>query len=171
MYQRVKLVNIDKMEDEKFLKLEIQRFEQKIFALALWLIGGDKNKAYNIAVDSFAEALRLYSVSETEGVLLTNLTSATIRRSQGVEVMPSFDESDFMDLPAGKRKSLSLVASALHLLPFEIKALLLLRVQLHLPYKIIADVIKISESDVRSQMGQANIKFREKIEEVMLGGG
>jgi hypothetical protein len=32
------------MEDEKFLKLQIQRFEQKIFALALWLIGGDKNK-------------------------------------------------------------------------------------------------------------------------------
>jgi len=165
------LVNIDGMEDEKFLKLQIQHFEQKTFALALWLIGGDKNKAYDIAVDSFVEALRVYSTNESESVFVTNLVNATIKRSQGIEVMPSFDESDFSDLPAGKRKSLPMVARALHLLPFETKSLLLLRVQLHLSYKIIADVFKISESDARSQMGQANIKFREKIEEVMVGGG
>jgi len=138
-----KLVNIDAMEDEKFLKLQIQSFEQKIFALALWLIGGDKNKAYDIAVASFVEALRLFSVNETEDIFITNLTGATIKRSQGVEVMPSFDESDFMDLPAGKRKSLSLVARALHLLPFETKTLLLLRVQLHLPYRSIAAIFQI----------------------------
>lgn len=171
MCQWEKLVNIDGMEDEKFLKLQIQHFEQKTFALALWLIGGDKNKAYDIAVDSFVEALRVYSTNESESVFVTNLVNATIKRSQGIEVMPSFDESDFSDLPAGKRKSLPMVARALHLLPFETKSLLLLRVQLHLSYKIIADVFKISESDARSQMGQANIKFREKIEEVMVGGG
>jgi len=66
------------MEDEKFLKLQIQRFEQKIFALALWLIGGDKNKAYNIAVAGFVEALRSFSVNETEDVFLINLAGATI---------------------------------------------------------------------------------------------
>jgi len=109
--------------------------------------------------------------SFTEDIFVTNLVNATIKRSQGIEVMPSFDESDFSDLPAGKRKSLSMVARALHLLPFETKALLLLRVQLHISYKIIADVFEISESDARSQLGQANIKFREKIEEVMVGGG
>ena len=165
------MVIIDKMEDEKFLKLQIQRFEQKIFALALWLIGGDKNKAYGIAVASFVDALRVYSTNETEGIFVTNLVNATIKRSQGIEVMPSFDEADFADLPAGKRQSLSLVARALHLLPFETKALLLLRVQLHLSYKIIGDIFQIAESDARSQMGQANIQFREKIEEVMVGGG
>jgi len=166
-----KLVNIDGMEDEKFLKLQIQRFEQKTFALALWLIGGDKNKAYDIAVDSFVDALRAYSTDETEDVFVTNLINATIQKSQGIEIMPSFDESDFSDLPAGKRKSLSIIARALHLLPFETKALLLVRVQLHLSYKIIADIFEIPETDARSQMGQANIKFREKIEEVMVGGG
>jgi len=159
------------MEDEKFLKLQIQHFEQKTFALALWLIGGDKNKAYDIAVASFVDALRVYSTSEAEGVFITNLVNATIKRSEGIEIMPSFDEADFSDLPAGKRKSLSMVARALHLLPFETKALLLLRVQLHLSYQIIADVFGTSETDARSQMGQANIKFREKIEEVMVGGG
>ena len=64
-----------------------------------------------------------------------------------------------------------MIARALHLLPFETKTLLLLRVQLHISYKIIADVFEISETDARSQLGQANIKFREKIEEVMVGGG
>jgi len=165
------LVNIDAMEDEKILKFQIQRFQQRIFALALWLIGGDKNKAYDISVASFAEALRVFSSNESEDILLNKLASATIKRSQGVEVMPSFDESDFLDLPAGKRKSLSLVARALQLLPFETKTLLLLRVQLHLPYKGIAAIFQISESDARSQMGQAQMKFREKIEEVMIGGG
>ena len=165
------MVSIDEMEEEKFLKLQIQRFKQKTFALALWLIGGNKNKAYDIAVASFVEALRSFSSKESESVFLTNLVSATIKRSQGIEAMPSFDESDFTDLPAGKRKSLSLIARALNLLPFETKSLLLLRVQLHLPYSIIANIFQLSESDARSQMGQANIKFREKIEEVMLGGG
>jgi len=165
------LVNIDEMEDEKFLKLQIQSFEQKTFALALWLIGGDKNKAYDIAVASFVDALRVYSTNETEGVFITNLFGATIKRSQDIEVMPSFDEADFMDLPAGKRKTLSMIARALHLLPFETKALLLLRVQLHVSYKNIGDIFQIAESDARSQMGQAHMKFREKIEEVMVGGG
>ena len=55
------MVSIDEMEDEKFLKLQIQRFKQKTFALALWLIGGNKNKAYDIAVASFVEALRSFS--------------------------------------------------------------------------------------------------------------
>jgi len=159
------------MEDEKYLKLQIQHYEQKTFALALWLIGGDKNKAYDVAVASFAEALRVYSTKETEDIFVTNLVNATIKRSRGIEVMPSFDEADFSNLPAGKRKSLAMIASALHLLPFETKALLLLRVQLHLSYKIIANVFGISESDAKSQLGQANIQFREKIEEVMVGGG
>jgi len=168
--QCAKLVNIDKMEDEKFLKLQIQHFEQKIFALALWLIGGNKDKAYDIAVASFVDALRVYSTKETEDIFIANLVNATIKRSQGIEVMPSFDETDFSDLPAGKQKSLSMVARALHLLPFETKTLLLLRSQLHLSYKVIAGVFKISETDARSQMGKANIMFREKIEEVMVGG-
>ena len=85
--------------------------------------------------------------------------------------MPSFDEKDFMDLPAGKRKSLSLVARALHLLPFEAKTLLLLRVQMHLTFASIAAVFNIPENEIRAQLGQANAKFREKVEEVMLGGG
>jgi len=159
------------VEDEKFLKLQIQSFEQKIFALALWLIGGNKNKAYDIATASFVEALRVFSTKESEGVFLANVVNATIKRSQDVEAMPVFDESDFMDLPAGKRKTLALVARALHLLPFETKTLLLLRVQLHLSYQVIGNIYQITESDARSQMGQVQIKFREKIEEVMVGGG
>ena len=96
---------------------------------------------------------------------------AAVRKSVDVKVIPNFDESELKDRPPGKQKSLSLVGRSLHLLPFEIKTLLLLRDQLHLPYKGIAAIFNVSESDARAQMAQAQVKFREKIEEVMSGGG
>jgi DNA-directed RNA polymerase specialized sigma24 family protein len=57
------------------------------------------------------------------------------------------------------------------MLPFATKALLLLRDQLHLPYKDIADIFHTSESDARAQTAQAQMRFREKIEEILSGGG
>jgi len=158
------------MEDEKVLKFRIERHQQKIFALVLYLIGGDKNKAYDIAVASFVEAIRLTPNFDLEETFLTKLANAAIIKSQGVKVIPTFDESDFKDLPTGKQKSLSLVGRALHLLPFETKSLLLLRDQLHLPYKCIADIFKISESDARAQMSQVQLQFRDKIAEVLSSG-
>lgn len=159
------------MEDEGAWKILIESYQQKIFALVFCLVGRDLNKAYDISTSCFVESIRAALPEESEDVFLTRLTNTVIQRCSEVKVNPSFDESEFKDLPLGKQKSLCLVGRALHLLPFEVKTLLLLREQLHLPYKYIAAVFQISEGEARPQVAKAQLKFREKIEEVLGGGG
>ena len=60
------------MEDEGALKGQIEHYQKRIFALVFCLIGRDRDKAYDIAVDSFVEAIRLTSDFEKEEGFLKN---------------------------------------------------------------------------------------------------
>ena len=60
-----------------------------------------------------------------------------------------------------------MVRKALYSLPFDTKALLLLRDQLHLSYKGIAAVLHVPESKAKIRTTQARSELRQKIEEVL----
>ena len=57
-------------QDAEGLKLLISRYQQRVFALVLYLIGGDRDKAYDITASSFAEAFTITSLLEKEGVII-----------------------------------------------------------------------------------------------------
>ena len=158
------------MGNEGAWKTLIERYQQRIFALVFCLVGRDLDKAYDISAASFVEAIRSASPQENDNIFLTRLASIAIHKCSEVKVIPSFNESEFKNLPLGKQKSLCLVGRALHLLSFEVKTLLLLREQLHLPYKDIAAIYQVSGGEARPQVAKAQMRFREKIEEVLSGG-
>lgn len=159
------------MEDNGALKNRIERHQQKIFALVLYLIGGDQDKAYDIATSSFAAVIRGTSINMEERTFLVQLVSMAIKKSKDVKTVPSFDDGSFADFPFAKRRALFLVRRALQLLSFQARVLLLLRDQLHFLYKDIADVLHISESEVRAATIRAQEQFREKVEEVLNNSG
>jgi len=156
-------------QDEVYLRSIISRYEQKIFALALYLIGGDKDKAYNVATSSFVEALRETPFLEKENISLSKIAGIAVEKCRDIKTILSPDEndSDFVDLPPVERQSLLIVKTALQKLPFDIRALVLLRDQLHLPYKSISSIFKISQGDAKVQTTQARIKLRETIKELL----
>jgi DNA-directed RNA polymerase specialized sigma24 family protein len=157
--------------DYSSLRSAVDRHQQKIFALAIYLVGGDKNKAYAIASDVFTESLRATPPTDPDSSLLVNLVRGTIEKCRDAKAIPSLDDSDFKGLPAEKIGSLRMVRAAIQSLPFESKTLLLLRDQAHLPYKEIASAIGISENDARIQTTQARVKLRKAVEEVLSHGG
>jgi DNA-directed RNA polymerase specialized sigma24 family protein len=157
-------------QDESCIKLLINRYEKKIFAFTISLLGGNKDKAYDIAASSFAEAIPLISPLDNRGVSLSKIAEAAFKKCRQVAVVPSFDTSFVLGLPPEQKESLRIVNTALQTLPFETKALLLLRDQLSLPYRNISEIIHTSENATRVMITKARVALREKIEE-SLGRG
>lgn len=154
-------------QDEKSLKSLTSRYQQRIFAFVLYLIGGDRDKAYEVAATSFAEAINRSSSLEKEDVFFNAVASIAIENSRSIKSIPTLEQIDVMDFAAEEKKSLGVIHAALQTLSFDAKALLLLRDQLHLPYKDISRIMNISENKVRVQIEQARFSLRRKIEEIL----
>jgi DNA-directed RNA polymerase specialized sigma24 family protein len=154
-------------QNEENLKLLISRYQQKVFSLVLCLIGGNQDRAYEVAASSLAEAISRSPSSENEDIFLTRVISVAIENSRSIKTIPTFAQIDVMNIPAEEKKLLRLIQRALQTLSFEVKALLLLRDQLHLPYKDISAIMGISENNARVQTEQVRFSLRKKIEEVL----
>jgi RNA polymerase sigma-70 factor (ECF subfamily) len=157
--------------DKNRIKLLVEMHQQKIFAFALYLIGGDKNKAYDIAATGFAEAFRSASPFDSDGAMLDKAARIVVERCRSLKTIPSFDDSDFKKLAPEKRGSLRMVRAALQAVPFDERALILLRDQLHFSYKDIAAVLGGSEKDTKMRMTQARARLRKEVEGVITRGG
>lgn len=154
-------------QDEEILKALISRYQQKVFALVLYLIGGDRDKTYEVTSSSFAEAINTRSYLDREDTFLTSVANIAIKNSREIKAMPSLNGIELMHLSDEEKKLLRIVQTALQTLSFEAKTLLLLRDQLHLPYKDISAMMGISENNARVQMEQTRSNLRKKIEEIL----
>lgn len=151
-------------QDENTLKLFISRHQQDIFALALYLVGGDRDKAYDITVSSFVKAAPF---PEQGDAFLVNLARATIEECRNIKVIPFSKDPGSTNLSPGEKESLRIVRAGLQLLPFDVKVLVLLRGQMHLSYKDISIVLGTSKHVAKIQTIQAHSQFREKITDVI----
>lgn len=158
------------MKNKGQSKALIARYQQSIFALVLYLIGGDQDAAYNICATSFAEALSRSSSLEQEEAFLTRLIDTAIKKTRATKTIPVSDELEFLDVPLAEKGPLRVVLKAFQILDFDEKALLLLRDQLNLSYRNIASSMRISESSAKQKIIQARIQFREKLEETVNDG-
>jgi len=155
-------------DNEEIMELFINRYRKKIYALTYYLTGNDKNKAYEITAASFVEGFTMASYVNNEEAFLVKLVQTAIEKSRQAKVIPSREEPSFINIPPVKRKILLILIEVLQGLPFDEKTLLLLRDQFHLSYQNIASVLKISLSDVRSQITQARVNIRKKVERALL---
>jgi DNA-directed RNA polymerase specialized sigma24 family protein len=155
------------LQNEASIRSLITRYQQRVFALSLYLVGGDKNAAYEITVVSFTRAIQKAFPFAKEENFLVRLLATVIEQSRQTEAIPLEEDSVFSTLPPVKQNTLRVTKKALIALFFDQKVRLLLRDQLHFPYAIIAPVLKISEKNARIQITQARGQFREKVEEVL----
>jgi len=154
-------------QDEDIMKVIISRYQRDIFSLVLYLIGGDRDKAYDITAVSFVKAIQASVFLEKKEIFFIKLVKIAVEECQKIKVIPFSDDSDFIDLSLEEQKSLRIVKDALQLLDFDMKVMLLLRDQLHLSYKEISNVLGISEHDAKIQKTHAQSLLRKKIKNVM----
>jgi DNA-directed RNA polymerase specialized sigma24 family protein len=150
--------------NQEELKHLISYYEQKIFALALYLIAGDRNKAYDVASSSFAETIQKSPSVEPIDSFLAAVAARVIEKSRIVKAMPSSDEIHWVGVADQEKGILRIVSQALQALSFDEKALVLLRDQLNLPYRDMAMIFQKDEKNVQAQTLQARSQLREKIE-------
>ncbi|MFH1867460.1 MAG: sigma factor-like helix-turn-helix DNA-binding protein [Candidatus Omnitrophota bacterium] len=155
------------LDDEGAVKLLIEQYQQRAFALVLYLIGDDRDKAYEITASSFVEAFRSASSFEDKSSFLIRLIRMAIEKSRNAEIIPFSDETDFEDFSPERRNSLLVVKKALGALTFNEKALLLLRDQLRLSYGEIGAIFRVPEGEARTQVVRARVQIRKKVEEVL----
>ncbi|MFH1799396.1 MAG: sigma factor-like helix-turn-helix DNA-binding protein [Candidatus Omnitrophota bacterium] len=149
------------------IKLTIGRYQQRVFALALYLIGRDQDKAYDVCAGSFAEAMRVSPPWENEEAFLTTLVGIAVEESRVTKTIPVSNELDLLELPDAEKGPLRIVLKALRTLDFDAKALVLLRDQLNLSYKQIATIMRSSESAAKSNVIQAHARLRKAIEDTL----
>ncbi|MFC1576920.1 RNA polymerase sigma factor [Candidatus Omnitrophota bacterium] len=159
--------------DEEAVKFLIEKYQKKIFALALLLGGNNREIAYDVATSGFVRAIRAGASRKMGGTFLARLINAVVEDIQDREIIATSGESgfDLEGIPPIRRESLRLVKEALQKLPLDVKVLLLLRDQLHLRHSAIAAVFKSTEASVKAQTIEARTLLRRKIKEQMGGGG
>jgi len=153
--------------DEENLQALILRHEKKIFAFTLYLTGGDRDKAYDLAVSGCAESWQRLPGPKKEEHFLAGAARAIVEKIRASQVISSFYEGDFEKLPAAERSALRLVHAALQSLEFEDKAYILLRDQMNLRYAEIAEVFHASEAAARNGTAQARAALRKQMEDVL----
>jgi len=147
------------------LTLLVSRFEQRVFALALYLIGGDRNTAYEIATSAFAEVIRRSSPDKPTESLVAAVAAEVIAKSRIAKAMPSTEGVSFDGVTDQEKAVLAVVGRALQALPFDVKAFVLLRDQMHLPYHDIARAFNMSEKYARAQTIEARSQLRKSVSE------
>ena len=157
--------------DQEELKNLIARYEQKVFALTLYLVGGDRNKTYEIASSAFAEAIQKNSPAEPTDPFLANVAAKVIEKSRVVKAMPSLDEIHWIGIADQEKGMLRIVGQALQALSFDEKALILLRDQQSLPYGDIAMIFHTDEKSAQARTIQARGQLRKQIEGLTHRGG
>ena len=148
----------------------ISQYQQRVFALVLYLIGGDQDKTYDICASSFAEAIRAGSDLEQEDAFLLKTIGIALEQACLAKTLPSSDLLELLDLPDKEKRPLYLILKSLQSLDFEGRVLVLLRNQLNLSHEEIAMVMGISESDAKRKTTQALVLLREKVEEILKHG-
>ena len=142
----------------------IAQYQNRVFSFAIYLSGCDPNTAYEITADSFAEALAEFKPA-AKGDLSVSLFKRAIHKCRDAKAVLFFDPMKYVNAQLPKMNILRAAHNALVSLPFDQKAVLLLRDQANLTYGEIAAILNISLQDVKVSTGTVKNLFREKIEE------
>jgi DNA-directed RNA polymerase specialized sigma24 family protein len=153
--------------EEDVQKAIILKYERKIFAFSLYLIGGDRDKAYELSVSSSADALKRLSARDPQERFLTDAAQIILVKARLMSFIPSHDDADFAKRSPEEKRILTLVRSAFEALPLEDKALLLARDQMNLGYQDVGRALGFSEDEARSRTIRARLQLRKEMEEVI----
>jgi len=145
----------------------IHRYGRNIYALVLNLIGGDRDKAFELAAVSLSEAAGAGCSPADADAFVTAAAARAVVKGRAVQAVPVLDDPGLVTRSPEDKAALRLIKQILFSLPFGTRALLLLRDQMHLPYKNIGTILGVTETDARMQTTQARAEFRKKMKELL----
>ncbi|MCX5701626.1 MAG: hypothetical protein NTW64_01440 [Candidatus Omnitrophica bacterium] len=154
-------------QNEDTIKSLIAQYQQRIYALVLYLVGQDQDRAYDICASSFTEAIRESSSLGQKEVFLLRLIGVTVEKCRNIKTIPTFDVIELLEISGAEKGQLLIVLKALQTLDFELKVPLFLRYQFNLSYGDIATVMLVSESDARIKTAQARAQLDKEIERIL----
>ena len=154
-------------QNEDTIKSLITQHQQKIFALVLYLVGQDRDTAYDVCASSFTEAIQESPHVEQEEALMIRLIGIAVEKCRNIKTIPTFDVIELLEISGAEKGQLLIVLKALQTLGFELKVPLLLRYQFNLSYGNIATVMLVSESDARIKTAQACDQLEKKIGSIL----
>ncbi len=154
-------------QNEDTVKSLITQYQQRIFALVLYLVGQDQDMAYDVCASSFTEAIRESSSLGQKEFFLPRLIGVAVEKCRNVKTIPTFDIIELLAITSAEKEQLRIVLKALQMLGFEQKVPLLLRYQFNLSYGNIATVMRVSESDARIKTAQARVQLEKEIGHIL----
>jgi DNA-directed RNA polymerase specialized sigma24 family protein len=154
-------------QNEDTIKSLITQHQQKIFALVLYLVGQDRDTAYDVCASSFTEAIQESPHVEQEEALMIRLIGIAVEKCRNIKTIPTFDVIELLEISGAEKGQLLIVLKALQTLGFELKVPLLLRYQFNLSYGNIATVMLVSESDARIKTAQARVQLEKEIGRIL----
>lgn len=143
-------------QNEDIIKSLMVQYQQRIFALVLYLVGQDQDAAYDICASSFVETIQERSSMEQKEAFLLRLVSVAVGKCRNVKTIPTFDAIEFLTITSAEKEPLRIVLKAL-----------LLRFQLNLSYSEIGTVMQISDSNARTKTIQARTQMDNEIERIL----
>jgi len=154
-------------QNEDTIRSLIVSYQQRVFAFVLYLVGQDRDAAYDVCASSFAEAIRRsHSLGQT-GVFLPRLIGIAVEKCRHSKTIPTFDVFELLAIPSVEKEPLRIVLKALQALDLEFKVPLLLRFQLNLSYGDMGMVMRTSDSDARIKTVRARVQLEKEIERIL----
>lgn len=164
--EAVLLEGCRKGEEQAFRQL-ISRYQQSVFGVVCYLGACDQNRAYELTVTSFVEAVHAIQASGNTRSFLRTLLPTVIEKARDLKPSPTFEAPNVPGLPPEQHQLLRVVKQVLLALPFEARLLLLLRDQMGLRYEDIASIVGSSTQEARSNMIRARAQLRDTTKETL----
>ena len=138
-----------------------QKYGQPLYDFLCKISGGSSSRSQSLLLQAFAEGFRLYRPGKAKHSFLALVLRALVKKAAHESAPENQPPSKNLDLKA------HWILAALRRLSYRQRVLILLRTQMDFLYEEIAFVLSASTPAVKSQLKDARLLFREKIDEVM----
>ncbi len=146
------------------IEMYISRSQQRVFAATLYLVGGNRETAFEIAADALAGAARSANVSDGYRDFLATAMRIAVSSARDADVMPAFSEEDLEDFSPEMKVILGVLRAALLKLSFDDRSLVLLRNQLHMPYDDMTGALGVPAKGIKAATSRAQANLRSEVE-------
>lgn len=135
-------------QSEQALNKLIARYDAKVYALVLYLTGCDENAAYEMTRASFLDTFTKPADEAREGLAET-LFATVLAKCRSVKAVTVFDPLKIIRVTEHRLGIIRTAKTALMSLPFDQKALVLLRDQVNLSYDEMAHIFQSSAKEIK----------------------
>lgn len=152
--------------DEAAAQQLVARYHRPVYGFILSLLGCSRNEAREMATTGIVAAVQGIREAPRGSSMWRVTLPALLERCRRVTAVPSDGFPEGLAGGPTKPELLRLIRQALLALPFDLRAALLLRDQLHLPYDEIGAAAGADAKQARADVTAARTQLRERLRDL-----